>query len=465
MKPPRRKAHEGAADFFRTVIRGDAAKVRALIATGQTVGVRDANSRTPLMRAAERGHREVVKALLAAGANANDTVTDRDSIWFGCNALIFAAQQGDEQIVEALISTGARPDCEASDGTTPLSLAIEHRSVRMVESLLKARSPILDNHIIASVWNSSESIAVLLVRAGASVNVSNDLGQSLIHRAAETGQLHLVKALIQRKAKLNPKASGTTPLLVAIQKRKSECAVELIKAGADISIPSRLKESPLACAVGLGLTDVVAALLKAGADPAVKDKRGRTALMLANEKGQTEAVKILQGQVQDDQGFKIQEMIQNAAAGNTKRLEELVNEGVDPNCTYLNGTKPLTTAVMHGHPEAVRLLLKRGADPNTIVSGDMFGLKIRGDALSLACEKGNLEVVRMLIQAGAGVNQSRSLHVDALTLAAGKGHSEIVRELIGAGFSTKSGCGLRALDSAIRKKRSDAAVSIISGRR
>lgn len=461
MKPPKLGSKDSSAAFFNAAIKGDVAKVKALIAAGQKVGMRDENGRTAMMRAAERGQHEVVKILLGAGANANDTVTDRDSIWFGCNALVFAAQSGCVEIVETLISAGASPNCEAGDETTPLSIAVELKSERMVESLLKARAPISDQHLITSIWNGSENIALRLIHAGARVNISNDLGQPVIHRAAEAGQLRVVQALIEKKAKLNQKASGTTPLLIAIQNRQSQCAIELVKAGADISIASRLRETPLACAAGLGLADVVAALLKAGANPKAKDSNGRTALMIANEKEHSAVVTLLQSKVKDDPGFKIQEMIQSAAAGNAKRVEELLKEGVDANCIYLNGAKPLTTAAMKGHAEVVRVLIRNGADANTIVTGNIFGLKIKGDALTLACENGNLEIVRLLLQAGADVNQSRSHRVNALTLAAGNGHTQIVAELIKAGFSTKSECGLGALKTAIRKKKSETAVAII----
>ncbi|MEK7781208.1 MAG: ankyrin repeat domain-containing protein, partial [Verrucomicrobiota bacterium] len=447
--------------FFKAAIKGDLTRVKTLLAAGQMIIVRDDNGRTALMRAAEHGHYEIVKALLQAGANVGDTVSDRDSIWFGCNAVIFAAQSGSEEIVETLISAGASPDCEACDETSPLGIAVGHRSVRMVACLLKARAPISDNHLIASVWNGTQAITILLINAGAKANVSNDLGQPALHRAAETGQLQVVQALIQAKAKLNAKANGSTSLLAAIQNRQNPCAIELIKAGADISMVSRLHETPLACAAKLGSADVVAALMKAGANHKAKDRHGRTALMIAHEKGRTGVVQLLQTETQHDQGFKIQEMIESAHTGNAKRVTELLKEGVDANCIHLNGAKPLITATMKGHAEVIRVLIKHGADVNATVTGNMFGLKIKGDALTVACENGSLEIVRLLLQAGADINQSRSFRVDALTLAAGNGHASIVAELIKAGFSTTSGCGLEALEAAVRNKKSEAAVMVV----
>ena len=162
-------------------------------------------------------------------------MSDRDSIWLGCNALVFAAQGGNSEVVQLLIEAGASPKCEATDGTSPLSLAVEHRSSRLVEILLKANAPLPKDILVTSVWNSSNEVTLLLIEAGAKVNACNELGQSVLHRAAEMGRLDLVQALVRSKANLNQKANGTIPLLVAIENKQVGCALELIQAGADPS--------------------------------------------------------------------------------------------------------------------------------------------------------------------------------------------------------------------------------------
>src|SRR5688572_20152517 len=122
--------------FFRAAAKGDCAKLRAMLGAGQNVDARDDAGKTALLRAAERGHIAAAQVLLTAGADASASVSDRDSVWYGCNSLLFAAQSGSPELVELLIKSEASLKCEAADGTTPLGLAVEHRSPRMVKALL-----------------------------------------------------------------------------------------------------------------------------------------------------------------------------------------------------------------------------------------------------------------------------------------------------------------------------------------
>ena len=56
-------------------------------------------------------------------------------------------------------------------------------------------------------------------------------------------------------------------------------------------------------------------------------------------------------------------------------------------------------AVAAGHPAAVRLLLERGADPRA--------RSTRGDTpLTFAARDGNVDSARLLVEAGADVNEA-----------------------------------------------------------
>jgi ankyrin repeat protein len=450
--------------FFKAAIKSDVAKLKGLLTLGQDVDVRDEAGRTALMRAAEHGQVEAARTLLAAGSDANATVSDRDSIWYGCNALISAAEGGAAQLAELLIKAGATPNCEAADGTTPLSIAVEQRSAPMVELLLKAGAPLGKDILVSSVWNSTSEVSLLLIEAGANVNARSDLGQSVLHGVAEKGQLEVLRALVKSKAKLNVRTNGDTPLLAAILNSHEECAIELIRAGADSSLTGMSRRNALMNASFLGQTEVVRALLEAGANANAKDKSGKTALMLANEKEHREIVELLRAGGSDDSGYQVQEYIRAALNGDVEGVRQLLDAGVDVNATYQNGAKALTSAIMKGHTEVVRLLISRKVNVNTVVSGNLLeGFSIKADALSVAAEEGHVEMVRLLIQAGADVNQSRYFQVDAVTRAAGAGHANVVRELIAAGFRLTGGYGKQALEAAVRAKREEATLALIDG--
>ncbi len=74
---------------------------------------------------------EMVKAILAAGANPN--AKDQN----GETALHLSARLGHQEIVDTLIGPGAKFDAKNKQGETPLHLAVRHGHVGIVDKLLK----------------------------------------------------------------------------------------------------------------------------------------------------------------------------------------------------------------------------------------------------------------------------------------------------------------------------------------
>lgn len=461
MRKAARPAKDNSTRFFTAALKGDVTTLNAMIAAGQSVDVRDNSGKTALMRAAEGGHMEAAKVLIAAGADVSASVSDEDSIRYGCNPVIFAAESGNAELVELLVDAGASAKCKAADGSSPLSFAVQHRCAHMVDVLLKAGMPLPKDILVLSLWSGAKEVTLMLIAAGANMNACDDLGQSLVHRAAEKGEIEILRALLRAKPKLNAKFNGSTPLLIAIERGKADCALELIRAGADISQADSFGYNALMRAGMLGRNKVVSALLKAGADPNAKDKTGKTALMLANEKEQNEVVELLRVSGCDESGYKIQECIRAALKGDVERIRQLINEGVDVNATYQSGARALASAAKHGHTEVVRLLLKSGADPSTKVGASVWGMAIAADALAIAANEGHLEIVRLLIEAGADVNGSEMIGKSVLEVAAMDGHADVVRELLKAGFPISGKAAIEALTAAIRNKREAAAIMLV----
>ena len=107
-------------------------------------------------------------------------------------------------------------------------------------------------------------------------------------------------------------------------------------------------------------------------------------------------------------------------------VERLLQEPQDP-----NGYVYLDVAAKNGHLEVVRLLLEAGANK------ERKG-KTGATALILAAETGRLEVVRLLLQAGADKDAANENGKTALILAAEKGHLEVVQLLLEAGADQDS---------------------------
>lgn len=69
------------------------------------------------------------------------------------------------------------------------------------------------------------------------------------------------------------------------------------------------------------------------------------------------------------QGSLSQELIDAAAEGNAKRVEELLNKGANIEVHARDDWTPLTIAAREGHYETVKLLLDRGAKVNAKEGG------------------------------------------------------------------------------------------------
>jgi ankyrin repeat protein len=154
-----------------------------------------------------------------------------------------------------------------------------------------------------------------------------------------------------------------------------------------------------------------------------------------------------------------------AAKGDVAEIEALIKAGEKPDIQDSRSRTPLHVAVYMKHHAAARALLKAGADPNRLeidrydivtiaaVANDLEMLKLAlaggasaknitsrydGTALIAAAHVGHVEVVKMLIAAGAPLNHVNNLGWTALMEAivlgnGGAKHTAIVRALVEAG--------------------------------
>ena len=126
--------------------------------------------------------------------------------------------------------------------------------------------------------------------------------------------------------------------------------------------------------------------------------------------------------------------------GNAQEVRKLLTSGVSPNSSRSSGASALTYAVAGKHTAVVKILLDAKADPNQTA----FGLA----PLFMAAESGDLETLRVLLKAGADVNQRlQAIDEDmkvrngdtALIAAASMGvHAGVARALLAAGANVNA---------------------------
>jgi uncharacterized protein len=232
-------------------------------------------------------------------------------------------------------------------------------------------------------------------------------------------------------------ADGSTALMWASYRDDDESAELLIQAGANVNIANDLGATALWAASMNGSSAMVRRLLQAGANPNVALLAGETPLMVASRSGSAEVV------------------------------EQLLAKGANVNATGARHQTALMWAVSQKHPDVVKVLLAHGADVQA--RSDEWGYVQavpphgrleynrsiphgRDTALMFAARVGDLESARLLVGAGANVNDADAWGVSALVLAAHSGFGVLVEFLLDKGAdANSSAAGFTALHEAIMR--------------
>jgi len=238
---------------------------------------------------------------------------------------------------------------------------------------------------------------------------------------------------------------GTTPLMYAAAFGSIEAMRVLIGKGADVNGRNAFDATPLMWA--LYDSNKVRLLLSKGADVNPHTKQGRTPLMIAAlYPGNVQTVKMLldRGATVDARDQQQDTALILAADGEIARI--LVENGADVNAKDAFGFTPLMTAAgggnIVGDTAWVKLLLSKGADVKTVTMAET-GPRVKNGAIALgsftalhlAAAYGPLELVKILVDAGADVNAREVRGMTPLMLALGCDHNDprIVRLLLDRG--------------------------------
>ena len=374
---------------------------QVLIAAGADIQTRNENGRSPLHKASMSGALDVVKVLVQAGAGAGNVTDNR-----GVTCLVLASYMGHTETVRYLVGL-KEVDLKHADSTgcTALGHAVVRNHPDVVEVLIDAgadidvkdtrgRSPLHKASISGSL-----DVLKMLVKAGADVRVTDNKGYTCLTLAVANGRTETVRYLAGLKdVDVNHSGDkGHTALHLAGGEDYAEVAQLLIDAGADIETRNEKGRSPLQWACGAGSPYVVKALVKAGAGVYVRDYSGGTCLILAACCGHTETVRTLLCMPEVD-------------------LEHADSTG----CTALN------RAVVRQYPDVIQVLIDAGAD---IEAKDEKGRSPLLNASIKVRFSGNLDIVKMLVRAGAGVCVANNDGDTCLVLASSVGNTETVRYL------------------------------------
>lgn len=348
------------------------------------------------------------------------------------NALFWGAERGHLRIVTTLLDAGGNPNARQRYDTlydqTPLIIASKNGHVDCVRALLSHHLTLMNlagNHgrnalSFACSAGHKEIVQMLLSHPGqqCDTNHADHAGITPLIWAARGGQGNVI-ALLARpsdaKIRVNlnhgDKTGRTAISWAAGEGMDAGALKELLKTkGVDANLPDNAGRTPLSWAAGSGLPRTVKTLLKdRNVERITADQRGRNPYSWACERGHAATVEALLRHgcpgvdEPDESGWSpLAWATQNPSPKTVHALLSAPtwgwsgSAGVDLERRDEGGTTALQWAVIYGHVEVVRTLLRAGADPHhENLSGS--------SALSTARQKGRGEILdELLAHSGSG---------------------------------------------------------------
>ena len=362
----------GATAMREAAPLGNVEVLKALLDAGADVDSPSTDGQTTLMLVARTANVEAAKLLLDHGAKVNAVETLENQ-----SALMWAADQEQPEMLRLLLARGADANLHAkahdydvrvsaeprvrydpTGGQTALIYAARAGCTACAKALVEGGAKFNDRDpdgvtaMIAATLNAHFDVAAYLVKAGADVNRWDWWGRTPLWAtvdyntlprggradrptADDTTSLEMIKILLAAGANPNARlkfevpmrdispdrgadqiqSTGMTPLLRAAKGGDFEAVELLLKAGARVDLPVERQwrnpvggMDPLMIAAGLGFQGndtrgrirtqpqalaTVKLLLAAGADVKAKDDRGNGALLGAVFRGWNDVVRLL----------------------------------------------------------------------------------------------------------------------------------------------------------------------------
>jgi ankyrin repeat protein len=453
----------------------------------------------------QNGNRKAALQMVRAGADVNEAQPD------GTRPIHWAVYRIDYELLDALIAKKAKVDVTNEFGSTPLAEAVKVTDARMVKKLLDAGSgpegANQDNEtaLMLAIKTGDIPIVQMLINASANVNtVEKEHNQTplMYAAAAKKNASEMVTLLLAKGADVKPRelsydwpsqisqepraqyhpVGGLTALLYAARDGCYECVEALIKAGADVNVPTPEGVTPLLIALDNDNDDIAKLLLDHGAKPGVWDWWGRTALYIAIDRkdgGSSGGGLKVPVDPRASAHFSAMDIIKTLLAANVDPSPELrmhrpsrggyTGRFADP--LEDTGCTPLLRATLSNDLEVVRALLAKGASPKIMAMGVTpflvaagVGNNPRGGPGAADASGPSLALIDLLLEYGADVNaqvtgtKTYSMRISrrpvategttALHAAAQAGRADLVRYLLekGANPNIADSNGYKAID-------------------
>lgn len=332
------------------------------------------------------------------------------------SAVIASAKMNNQKIFKLFNKSGFDINALNEQGKTPLIHAIQTNDLKLLNFLInnKANLSVTDSKgntpfLTAIKANQSLDFAKRLIPKKEDVfNYANQNGETPLSFAIAENKIDLVKYLLKNGANLSKAEEGkpTNSLLwFAIENKDVEFLKELVQKGADVE---ELKngDTPLFYAVKNKKSDLVETLLSLGANPMNDNQSGLSPILyLLSRNELNEFNRLLEhskGEINQPNRFGQTILDKAFQYSSIETIQSLINAGAEFG-PALKSTKmtPLMYAIEFGKDALIPSLIQ----PAEINQENYYG----NTPLILAIRKGDLNLVKTLVEKGASVNQKNYL--------------------------------------------------------